>query len=227
MALLILLIIIIKESKNHNSNEEVFFELKELSINHMVDKREGCDYSNFKFKVMIYNYGNRVENIYFNILPEICEENNDSIKTWLLKSERKLPLALISNNKIIKINPKDSLEVLLKCIHPLTGKSLSKIIENYIDFINEGNVVYINKKDTIFFKKTSSFNVKYFLDNKELSKNDSLSFNKTKYSFLNYDSPESLNKSLESWVKLIDSLDKSIDSLSDPTRNEIEPDIDY
>lgn len=165
-------------SEENETDKALTGDLTKITLDHVVEKREGCRFTTFYFELILKNKTDREQQIEITPTPDHCERDISESKIWWVKGTEKKPLTLASSkyDKVVTVKANDQEKVELKGVFRVQGENLNQITSIYEDWFESGKVVY--QRNEVVIRKAKDFKLVFLLDNEQVTPSDSTAFNK-------------------------------------------------
>jgi len=176
-----LIILISVYSCGHRKQEPpstIDITLNSIKVNHVVEKRNGCRFTQLEFNATIFNSTNQDRHFTFTKLENNCDRNIPKSTVNWVNQGKYLPLVVKDMSPSISVYKNDSIRINLRSAFTVGGVSIKNILYHYDDWLAYGKIIYHNG-DTITFKKAGHFNVILILDESIVEFSDSISLSKS------------------------------------------------
>lgn len=165
-------------NRNQRSVGDFNTVLNSITINHVVEKREGCRFSLLEFNITIINKTNQTRHFSFEELENVCDRNIVKSNVNWVRQKEKLPLVINNIESPITVNKNDSVQINLESAFTVRGTSIKNILSYYEDWFSSGKVIYENT-NRITFEKADDFNVILMVDDSIVKLSDTNRLNKS------------------------------------------------
>lgn len=164
--------------KNEKATKALSGSLTKITLDHVIEKREGCRFTTFYFELVLNNKTSESQQVEMPPAPDHCERDISESKIWWVNETEKKPLTLASSkyDKVITVGANEQKKIELKGVFRVWGESLDQISSIYEDWFKSAEIVYHGNKLSI--EKAKDFKLVFLLDGQQVTPSDSAAFNK-------------------------------------------------
>jgi hypothetical protein len=165
--------------KNVSEKQGIKARIKEVQINHVVEKRKGCRFTKMVFVINIENTSLENQTLKFTPRPDHCEREVETSQLhWLINGEEKQLVTVSLKDSVVELRPDESREIRLKVLFNVIGRNLKEIEAHYTPWFEAPfEITYLYKGEKLMIKKSNNFAIKLFLDDTLVTDEDSIKYN--------------------------------------------------